>query len=349
MGRLFDHTYRSRFSLTNDLVFYLVYGADTEDSNCALAALLNVVLNRRDDPIIKVHVLNTVQKGFKLGDKSTIMDIKAEADSGELIDVEMQRYVLSSPELAALPHTPLSDRAARLTPANGPCRVYPERTLFYGARLVNSSLSSGEDYDKMKKSIVISFIDGVIFPQIQNLHTEFLMQENQEHFALTDKLSIHFLELGKVDETKEPADMTPLERFCAYIRFAGEETKEDYVDKLLETGEEAVNMSEHVFKKLTEDDIAREMLERQIKAEHDNATWMKYAREEALAQGLTEGRTQGLTEGRTQGLTEGRTQGLSEGYENAMVDIAQKMKRAGKPLEEIKDFTGLEVKVIEKL
>lgn len=33
MGSLFDNTYRSQFSLTNDLVFYLIYGADTEESN----------------------------------------------------------------------------------------------------------------------------------------------------------------------------------------------------------------------------------------------------------------------------------------------------------------------------
>ncbi len=97
--------------------------------------------------------------------------------------------------------------------------------------------------------------------------------------------------------------MTPLECLCAYIRFAGDRTREDYVNKLLETGEEAVNMSEYVFKKLTEDDIAREMLERQIKAAHDNATWLKYAKEDGL------------------------TQGRDEGYDAAMIEIAQKMKK----------------------
>lgn len=288
--KLFENNYRSRFKLTSDQVFYWVYGMDTEESKRALIALLNVVLDRKDDPIIEVRLLNPVQKGFVIGDKPTVMDIKCETSSGELIDVEMQ---------------------------NGRLPFYPERSLFYGGKMVNSALEEGEDYDKMKKSIVISFIDGVIFPQVQCLQTEFLMQEKQAHFTLTDKLSIHFLELGKIDGMKDPADMTPLERLCAYIRFAGDETREDYVNKLLETGEEAVNMSEYVFKKLTEDDIAREMLERQIKAEHDNATWLKYAKE--------------------------------DGYETAMIEIAQKMKRAGKPLEEIKAFTGLEAETIEKL
>ena len=342
MKKLFDNTHRGQFRLTNDLVFYLVYGAGTEESNRALAALLNVVLDRKEDPIIKVRVLNTVQKGFNPGDKSTIMDVKAETDSGELIDVEMQRYVLQPlavPPLTkgVLPESDVDEKPA----AKNASRAYPERSLFYGARHVNSSLASGEDYDKMKKSIVISFIDGVLFPEVSDMHTEFLMRERQSHFMLTDKLSIHFLELGKVDERMEPAEMTPLERFCAYIRFSGDETKEDYVSKLLETGEEAVDMSEHVFKKLTEDDLAREMLERQIKAEHDQATWLKYATEEALERGLSEGLTQGLSKG--------RTQGRYEGYESALTEIARKMKQAGKSREEIEAFTGLAAEAIEKL
>lgn len=49
MKKLFENTYRGQFILTNDLVFYLVYGAGTEESNRALTALLNVVLDRKKD------------------------------------------------------------------------------------------------------------------------------------------------------------------------------------------------------------------------------------------------------------------------------------------------------------
>ena len=93
-------------------------------------------------------------------------------------------------------------------------QLYRHRSLFYGARLINSALESGENYDRMKKSIVISFIDGVIFPEVPNLHTEFLVQEKNHHFSLVDKLSLHFVELGKLDDKKDPLELTPLER-CA--------------------------------------------------------------------------------------------------------------------------------------
>lgn len=48
--KLFENNYRSRLKLTNDQVFYWVYGMDTEESKRALIALLNVVLDRKDDP-----------------------------------------------------------------------------------------------------------------------------------------------------------------------------------------------------------------------------------------------------------------------------------------------------------
>ena len=112
---------------------------------------------------------------------------------------------------------------------------------------------------------------------------------------------------------------------CGYIKYAADEKREDYVNKLLDTGEKAVDMSEYVFKELTEDDYAREMLERQIKAEHDRASWLEYAKKW------------------------GREEGIEKGYADAIMDMAKKMKKAGKPVEEIMEFTGLDAETIEKL
>lgn len=326
MKKLFENTYRSRFSLTNDLVFYLVYGAGTEASNLALVAMLNVVLDRKEDPITKIKVINTVHKGLRLGDKTTVMDIKAETDSGEMIDVEMQK---------------------------GTLHFYSERSLFYGARMVNSSLESGINYDKMKKSIVISFVDGTLFPDTRDLHTEFLLQEKNTHFVLTDRLSLHFIELGKVDDKVPLEKMLPLERFCAYLKYAGDETRENYVNKLLDLGEEAVDMSEYVFREITEDDLAREMLERQEKAAHDIATWKELARREGLEEGREEGKKEGREEGKKEGREEGRKKGIQEGrqegYHDGIAEVAKKMKSAGMSVEEIVELTGLQAIEIEKL
>ncbi len=76
--------------------------------------------------------------------------------------------------------------------------------------------------------------------------------------------------------------MTSLERFCTYLKYSGDDTKKDYVDKLLGTGEEAIAMSERVYRDITEDESLQDLLRRQELAEHDNATRMMIAKREGL-------------------------------------------------------------------
>lgn len=162
---------------------------------------------------------------------------------------------------------------------------------------MNSALEEGEDYDKMKKSIVISFVDKVLFPDIPGIHTRFLVKEEHTGHPLTDRLILHFIELGKVSADRAVEDLDPLERFAAYMKYCSDPQKEDYVNQLLDSGEEAVRMSEHVYKKVAESDLAREMLEREEKAAHDIATMKVHARREGLAEGLAEGRAEGIVAG----------------------------------------------------
>lgn len=128
------------------------------------------------------------------------------------------------------------------------------------------------------------------------------MREQKWNISLTDRLSIHFLELGKVDDRMSLGDLSPLERFCAYLKYAGDDTKVDFVNELLETGEEAIVMSEHVFRKITEDESLQDLLRRQDLAEHDNATRMMLMEREATKRGLKRGLEQGLERGLEQGI-----------------------------------------------
>ena len=136
---LFKNTYRSKMPLTSDYVFRSVFGRDTEESRGALIELLNMILERKKDPIRKITINNPIDTAEKNYEKETVMDIRATTDSGELLDIEMQAWNFKD---------------------------YENRALYYGGRLVNSSLQSGENYDKMKKSIVVSIIDGILFNEL---------------------------------------------------------------------------------------------------------------------------------------------------------------------------------------
>ena len=258
--------------LTDDLVFHYVYASDTEASRRALIALLNLVLDRKADPITEVTVLNSVHKGFKPGDKGTIMDIRAKTLAGEQFNVEMQNKVQED---------------------------FGNRTLLYGCRMANSSLDSGENYDKMKKNVVISFVNGIQFRNIPDFHTRFIMAEETYGYALTDRLEIHFLELGKLQD-KAPCLMTPLEQFCTYLKYVGDDQKEDYVAKLLETDEEAIHMSDQVYKFVSDDEVLEVLLWHEEMAKHDRATERSIAVREGREQGILALISDNLEEGKTQ-------------------------------------------------
>ena len=59
----FATTRRKEFRLTDDYVFRAVFGQDNDMSNQALMSLLNVILDRKDDPITGIRILNPIVIG----------------------------------------------------------------------------------------------------------------------------------------------------------------------------------------------------------------------------------------------------------------------------------------------
>lgn len=78
-------------TLKRDWVFRYVYGADNERSKKALIAVLDLILDRKENPVVDVTILNPISLKTREDEKETSMDIRARLDTGELIDVEMQR------------------------------------------------------------------------------------------------------------------------------------------------------------------------------------------------------------------------------------------------------------------
>ena len=59
----FAATRRKEFRLTDDYVFRAVFGQDNDMSKQALISLLNVILDRKDDPITGIRILNPIVIG----------------------------------------------------------------------------------------------------------------------------------------------------------------------------------------------------------------------------------------------------------------------------------------------
>ena len=60
---LFKNTFRSSMPLTDDYVFHAVFGRDTEESRAALIEILNIILERKRDPIRAIVIKNPIEIG----------------------------------------------------------------------------------------------------------------------------------------------------------------------------------------------------------------------------------------------------------------------------------------------
>ena len=299
--KLYTDTYRSRMPLYNDYVFHRIYGSDTEESRAALIGLLNIILERKNDPIRHIEIINPIDLGDWILDKESVMDIKAKADSGELLTIEMQVSNLAD---------------------------YRCRTLFYGGRLVNSSLKSGESYDMMKKSIVVSIIQNKLFPKEIGCHSIFDVREQKTGLLLSDRLAFHFLELGKVDPQKPVEEMTQIEKLAVYLRYANDENYKDSVQEICES-EEGIIMAENLYRHATKEEREAAWAECRMMYQHDQASL----------------REDGRKEGHRQGLAEGEAIGAAQKQR----EIAKNLKDLGMDTNEIFKATGLCAEEIAKL
>lgn len=302
--------YIQREPLTSDLIFKAVYGQDNSASKKALILLLNLILERTADPIVNLHYKNPFSLAENSSEKVIVMDILVETSKGEQIDIEMQIDVSGS---------------------------FINRTVFYGCDLLTQGLEKGEDYAKLKKSIVICIIRNKLFPESEAPHTCFMLREQESGRELTHLLQLHYLELGKLHwEGRPPETLSPLEQVGAYLRCSGDPKQQEYIESLLKTKNEVISMTDELLKKVSEDEQLRAFRRSREMYEFDQAARRMEARE------------LGFSEGREAGKAEGRAEGKTEGEEKAKRSIFLHMKKQGLSFEQIAKLTGLTEAEMEK-
>ena len=267
----FTTTRRKNFSFTDDYVFKAVFGQDNDRSKKALILLLNTILDRKDDPITRIRILNPIIIGQSDVSKEGIMDIMAETQNGLILDIEAQ---------------------------SGHFKEYSNRALRYANALLEKALKRGDPYDTMEKSIVVTIADGKPYKAAGRLHCIFDIREREAGVPMTDRLEFHCIQLGFVDETKPVSELSPLELVAAYLKYAADEDKAGYTSELLEYGEGVIDMAENIFRDVTLDERAWVEKRSRELAEHTRASEIYQAREEGIEQGRTEGIAEGEASGR---------------------------------------------------
>lgn len=309
--------------LKNDIVFKAVYGRDTPESKHLLIHLLNLILNRKEDPIVDLEYKNPFHISVCAKEKESILDIKVITNSNELIDIEMQ----------------LLNRDSLIN-----------RTIYYHGGSLRESLKKGEPYGKMLKTITICIVDDILFPETEDFLSIFEMRESKGHFLLSDNNSIHYIELPKVNRThKTVQELSQLELHLEYLKCAGDR-KTEYVGELLAQGGKELQMTQYVLEKTTEEELLREKALAHEKWVRDMDDYTATMREYKIK--LKEYETKTHEYKNQVHEYEDQVQYCNKRIENLekdKVEMAKEMINDGISIEKVMLYTGLSNEYIEKL
>ena len=158
------------FLPTNDYVFKRIFGYTGNES--ITKSLLSSILGQEIKEINLDE--NTFLEKDILDDKLGILDIKATINTNIVCDIEMQ--VVNQKDIE-------------------------KRILFYWSKLYNSNITAGKNYNVLKRTIVIMFMNDTIdsLKEIPKYHTQWNIRE-KEYWStiLTDVMELHILELPKL-------------------------------------------------------------------------------------------------------------------------------------------------------
>ena len=326
---------RSPFlNLTQDLMFKSYFKLNKN----VLKSLLKAFLPLPEDSSIKeVFILDSFIPALTHEEKSSLMDLRVQLDSGEFVNVEMQ----------AFPH-----------------KSFTKRILLYWAKNYGSQLKTGEKYEKLCPAYSLIFSTYDLFSEVDHFYTSFSIRSDESpYFCFDEGLRIVTVELSKFKQRDLTALLDLREKWCYLLKESkkmGEREGKELSSKGREmeeamfhlkelSREESLRLVEEAREKAWKDQAAREDDSFNRGIEKGKAQGIEEGHTQGIEKGIKKGRTQGIEEGRTQGIEEGRTQGIEEGRTQGKKDLILSMLKNGLEMSLISKVTGFSEKEISKL
>ena len=158
---------RIRYTLMNDYMFRVIL----QKHKKVLKGLICAVLNINKEDISDIVILNPINPGESVDDKTFILDIKVMLNSNTIINLEMQ--ILNNGD-------------------------WPERSLAYLARNYDN-VARGSAYIDVKPVYHIGFLNFTLFPQYPEFFAKYNMLNIKNHNVYSSKFNLYVIDLTKID------------------------------------------------------------------------------------------------------------------------------------------------------
>ena len=182
-----------------------------------------------------------------------------------------------------------------------PFLLWPERSLFYLAKMFTDQIEKGEGYEKLEKCVHVGILDFILFGEDKEYYSCFHIREDVRNCLYTDKLEVHILELPKLKKHDYPE--TELLNWAKFMNAERQEEFEAMAEK-----DQYIEKAYEALKNISADQEKRLEYEAREKALRDHDYLMKSNWEAGLEAGKKAGEKIGINKGIEQG--EGRVNRL---------------------------------------
>ena len=285
---------KRRLPLTNDYVFKKVFAKAGNEE--ILKDFLESILEIK---IQKIEVKNPELPKDLIDKKAGILDIKAELNESQICDIEIQ--VANEKNIE-------------------------HRSTYYMSKLIAEQLNKKEEYNKLKKTIVINLLNFNYYKrnsyhQIAHMKFEKTKEEKyvdmgytKEDELATEDIEMHFIEIPKFIK-KNCGINTKLEQWLWLLTGKGEKVE------MAEKENKKIKKAIEILEEMSMDEKEWELYQSRKMAEIDYNSKIALAREEGIKNGKEEGKE----------------------------EIAKKLIEMGMEINQIAKITGLSKEKIEKL
>ena len=258
---------------SDDRIFKLILASP--DGKPALIDLVSALLGK---PVVNIVVRNSEIPPEDTQEKAERLDLNCGIDDGSQIDLEMQASRIEEEE-------DRSDNGFQNLKGKG---------IYYLCDLHSSQPSKGiKRYDKLARTYQVTFCSYTVFPERTEFLNTFSLRHDKDNGLLSDAIHVIYVELSKLKEIlKKPvADMTDLEKWAVFFRYADSRKYRNTVNKVIES-KEAMQMAGSLLMSVSQDERERAVFRSRRMYQTDMQSNWNTAFDNGEKQGIAKGRTE---------------------------------------------------------
>ena len=284
---------------SDDRIFKLLL--TSPEAKPGLMNLISSIIGR------EVVDLNLLANEIPVGDtdeKAERFDVNCKIDDGSQINLEMQ--------------------ASRIEEdSDGQFRNLKGKSIYYLTDLHSSQPSKGlRRYDRLARSYQITFCSYTVFPNTTEYINSFSMRNDRTNELLIEAIHATFVELSKLNEIieKPVSDMSPLDKWSVFLRYAQDPQHRKTVNQVIES-EEVLSVAGELLMSISQSEQERAIFRSRRKYQTDLQS----------------------------NLATAEDRGKKIGVKQRSVEIAQNLMNMGFSINQIVTATGLSTEEVEQL